>query len=174
MGEESILANPETFLYMDFHGQIHIAIYLNNEWHTWIIHDANNEEYYAKIKRIDFDNNNHEEIIIQSKYGIVPQSTFGRSYFGDFQIWNPDSIKPYFNIENYRYSDDMGRNGDHSYRKECFLKVEVMKKQLIVSHENSGSKENITCDFDSELIGKYDLKNDSLIKIKTINKSKSY
>lgn len=165
-GKKSILDNPETFLYIDSKRKIRIAIYLNKRWHTWEIHDANNQEYYAKIEKVNFDNTGTQEIIIQSKYGVTPQSTFGHSYFGNFQIWNVDSAKLYFDIENYKYSDDMGRNGDQSYTNECFLNVDVMEKQLIVNQTELNTNIAMECYFDDELFGTYYLKNEIVTKEK--------
>lgn len=160
--QEAKLDNPETFIYMDSDRQIRMSIFVNKKWRTWTIHDAQNEQYYAKMHRKDFDNVGNSEIIIQSKYGIVPQSTFGSSYYGSFQIWNIDSVKLYFDIENYEYSDDSGRNGDNSYTNECFSNVEVKERRVFVDSLDKNGE----CYLESELAGEYLLENGNVVKKK--------
>lgn len=165
-GDDAILDSPETFVYMDSERQIRMSIFMNKKWRTWTIHDAQNEKYFAEIHRKDFDNIGNNEIVVQSKYGISPQSTFGSSYYGDFQIWNPDSIKLYFEIENYEYSDDMGRNGEQTFTDEHFLDVEVKEKQIFVNSIKLDSSENNELYLVDELLEEYFFKNGIVVKKK--------
>lgn len=165
-GDDARLENPETFLYMDTERQIRLAIFMNDQWRTWMVYDAKNKKYYAKIYKKNFDGMGNLEIMVQSKYGLAPQSTFGSSYYGSFQIWNPDSVKLYFEMENYSYSDDMGRNGDQTYISEHLLNIEVKEKQIFVNPLEFDLDTDETSDLEDEYVGgEYILKNGIVIKM---------
>ncbi len=153
-----VFPDSTVFLYQNPSENLRIAIAKNQKWHTWEISDDDNMSYQARIRKQDFDGKGGEELVIETHYGISPQSTFGSEYFRSTAIWKVDEPELYFEIEHYSYSDDMGRNGDQTYQTECELKVEVQVKTIVVS-KTFGEEMGEDCASHLEDIGIYRLKN---------------
>lgn len=122
---EAVVDGPSGFLYFDDQRMVRAAVLKSGQWHTWEVYDASESSFTAKLLWVDFDGEGSGELYIMYRYGLTVQSTFGESYSGAVQLWDIDRALPYSEVKNYEYGDDMGRNGDQTYRATCFSEVTV-------------------------------------------------